>query len=115
MLYVADQADDFTHLLAGIVSGKTRLNSFADHILPGKKLSCETFIHDHNRRRVELVRLIEAATLPERNCHGLEIVGADDSNWGAGTLPFRKRMLFAVEIRHHIAAAKGQRLDRADR
>src|ERR1043166_1904837 len=115
MFYVADDADDLTHFLAALIGGKSRFDSFADHVLSRIELVSETLVHDYDRRRIVSIVLVESAPCANRNSHRLEIIGGNDSHWGAVPLAFWQRMFFHVETCHHVAAAERKRNDRAGR
>src|SRR5438045_2255481 len=71
-----------TPTISRIFSGpgctEARLNAFADCVFARKKFLRKTLVHDHDRRGIELIALIEDAALAKRNARSLEIIGADD-------------------------------------
>src|SRR5256714_15378253 len=115
MFHIADYADDFAHLFAFIVGAEAGLDAFSQHVLIGKELVCETFVHDHDRRGIHSIVLIEHTASPQRDAHRFEIIGRDDPHRRAVLLTVRQRMFFHVETGHHVAAAQWQRNDGAGR
>ena len=89
MFHVPNYADDLADLFATVVGREPRLDAFADDVFAREIFLSEAFVHDHDRRRVQLVALIENAALANGDAHGLEVIGRDDSHRRPGPLPFR--------------------------
>ena len=48
---------------------------FANDVLAREKLVREAFVHDHDRRGVEAISVVEDAALPDRDPHRFEVIG----------------------------------------
>src|SRR4029077_3335103 len=81
VFHVSNNTDDLPNLFGIIVGGEARGDSLADHVLAGEKPGGKTLVHNHNRRRFELIRLVENAPPFQWDAHSLEIVGTDDADW----------------------------------
>src|SRR6478672_2868642 len=97
MFHVSDYPDDLANPLFLVVGRKSRLDKFADDVFARKKFLRETIVDDHDRRRVQLIALIEDPALPNWDAHRLEVIGRDDSHRGPGALALGQRMFLVVE------------------
>src|SRR4029077_6416028 len=97
MHHVPGDPDDLADFLSVIISGKPRLDPLSDHVLSGEIFLRKALVYDHDRRRCELITLIEDAALPDRNAHRLEIIGRDDSNRCDWSLALGERTLFDIK------------------
>ena len=105
MFHVPNDADDLSHLGFLIADAPAGLDAFADNILTGEKFLREMLIHDHDRKRIKLVRFLENSALQQRNAHCLEIIGPDDAHRSIVPLSFRQRMFFDVEICRYVTSS----------
>src|SRR5262245_26196675 len=113
MSHVPNDADDLAHLRFLVANAPTRLDAFADDILPRKEFLGETLIHDYDRKRVKFVRFLKHSALQERDAHCLEIIRTGETHRSIVAAPFRQGVLLDIEISRYIASSQRQRRDDA--